>query len=61
MSNEAKPEERGKASNRMSREEAERLRALLRRTKPAGLWGSSVRQRVGEMLVEAARSLVKRD
>lgn len=46
---------RGRSASRMSEEEAERLRALLRDTNPAGLWSPAVRQRVGEMLVEATR------
>jgi len=46
---------RGRSASRMSKEEAERLRALLRDTSPAGLWPPSVRQRIGEMLVEASR------
>src|SRR2546425_13272759 len=51
---------RGRSASRMSKEEAERLRALLRDTNPAALWTPSARQRVGEMLVEATRRGVRR-
>jgi hypothetical protein len=44
---------RDQPSNRMTREEAERLRQLLRGTKPADLNDATVRQRVGRAIAWA--------
>jgi hypothetical protein len=49
----SKPGDAPKPSNKMTREEAERLRALLQSTKPADLNDATVRQRVGRAIAWA--------
>ena len=49
-----KRERKQQPANKMTREEAERLRELLRRTKPAELDDPSVPQRIGRAIARAA-------
>jgi hypothetical protein len=53
--------ERGRPANKMTREEAERLRQLLRVTKPADLADTSVLQRIGRAIARAVHRPSKRD
>jgi hypothetical protein len=39
--------------SKISKEDAERLRELLRRTDPAEMWDPSVRERVGKEIAKA--------
>jgi hypothetical protein len=57
-------DERGRnerPANRMTREEAERLRELLRSTDPAELAEPSVLQRIGRAIARAIHGPSKRD
>jgi hypothetical protein len=47
-------------ANQMSKDDAERLRALLRRTEPADLSDPSVLQRVGRVIAQAIAKPFKR-
>ena len=49
-----KRERKQQPANKMTREEAERLRELLRRTEPAELADPSVPQRIGRAIARAA-------
>jgi signal transduction histidine kinase len=53
--------ERKQPAHKMTREEAERLRELLRDTKPAELEDLSVLQRIGRAIVQAIHGPSKRN
>jgi hypothetical protein len=56
-----KRERERQPANKMSREEAERLRELLRRTKPADLDDPAVLQRIGKAIARAIHGPSKHD
>jgi hypothetical protein len=56
-----KQERERQPANKMTREEAERLRGLLRRGRPAELSDVSVLQRIGRAIARALAGPSKRD
>ena len=56
-----KRERKQQPANKMTREEAERLRELLRDTKPADFADPSALQRIGRAIARAVYGLSKRD
>jgi len=56
-----KRERKQQPANKMTREQAERLRELLRDTKPADFADPSALQRIGRAIARAVYGLSKRD